>query len=424
MRKLLLISVVMILFINVPLVKGQDFEPFELDFMIYGDGLVKVDYFLETDPTLLRVEVPLFGSHIDGILILDQDGLPLDSDINGTNLVIDTIGSTTVILSYRTPSLTTKNGVVWSFNVSAPIETRIILPFGSTIFDLSNIPNDIGSIEEREYVTLDAGNLSVSYVIGLTSIRDLAYDDIGDADEVLKSIEVQGIIITDAKNYLRDSEDAFLLGEYTKARDLAGLARDKALEIVMEEQSASSALDQARNAVDQAQAEERTKGLEELRDKLQAAQTSYNEGKYAQAEVEASDVYQEAFTLTKPLDFTPYIAVGAIVIIGVGIYVYFTRFREEKPQKTEEKTVRESFVVDTEAIFVEHNDLRVGDMEFIRFLAQNGGQAYMYEVRRRLDLPRSTAWRMMQRLVDLEIIEEQKVGNQSLVKILEGYLKE
>ena len=63
-------------------------------------------------------------------------------------------------------------------------------------------------------------------------------------------------------------------------------------------------------------------------------------------------------------------------------------------------------------------------MEFIRFLAQNGGQAYMYEVRRRLDLPRSTAWRMMQRLVDLEISEEQKVGNQSLVKILEGYLKE
>ena len=138
MRKLLLISVVMILFINVPLVKGQDFEPFELDFMIYGDGLVKVDYFLETDPTLLRVDVPLFGSHIDGILILDQDGLPLDSEINGTNLVIDTIGSTTVILSYRTPSLTTKNGVVWSFNVSAPIEARIILPFGATIFDLSN----------------------------------------------------------------------------------------------------------------------------------------------------------------------------------------------------------------------------------------------------------------------------------------------
>ena len=60
MRKLLLISVVMILSINIPLVRGQDFEPYDLDFMIYGDGLVKVDNFLDTDPTLLRVDVPLF----------------------------------------------------------------------------------------------------------------------------------------------------------------------------------------------------------------------------------------------------------------------------------------------------------------------------------------------------------------------------
>ena len=63
----------------------------------------------------------------------------------------------------------------------------------------------------------------------------------------------------------------------------------------------------------------------------------------------------------------------------------------------------------------------MGDREVVRYLAEFGGEAFAYEIRERFDLPRSSAWRLIRRLAGLEIVEEVKVGNQSLVKILEKY---
>jgi len=82
----------------------------------------------------------------------------------------------------------------------------------------------------------------------------------------------------------------------------------------------------------------------------------------------------------------------------------------------------ESVEVDLEVIFGDHADLRMDDREAIRFIAECGGEAFAFEIRERFDIPRSSAWRMIRRLVGMEVVEEVKVGNQSLIKIRKRYL--
>jgi len=68
-------------------------------------------------------------------------------------------------------------------------------------------------------------------------------------------------------------------------------------------------------------------------------------------------------------------------------------------------------------ILAEHPNLRTEDKEVLRFLSENNGEVFASEIRDRFDMPRSSAWRLIRRLEGLEIIEETKVGNQSLVRI-------
>ena len=83
----------------------------------------------------------------------------------------------------------------------------------------------------------------------------------------------------------------------------------------------------------------------------------------------------------------------------------------------------EEKAVDLEKIFNVHDDLRLEDREVIKFLAENNGETFATEIRDRFDMPRSSAWRLIRRLASHEIVEEVKIGNQSLVRIREKYLK-
>jgi uncharacterized membrane protein len=77
--------------------------------------------------------------------------------------------------------------------------------------------------------------------------------------------------------------------------------------------------------------------------------------------------------------------------------------------------------VDLERIFQNHDTLKLEDREAIKFLAENNGEVFATEIRDRFDMPRSTTWRLIRRLKDLDIVEEVKVGNQSLIRIKEEY---
>jgi len=99
----------------------------------------------------------------------------------------------------------------------------------------------------------------------------------------------------------------------------------------------------------------------------------------------------------------------------LGVVTYTRLFK--RPGKRPEP----NFKVDLEAIFRDHPTLRMDDREVIRYITESGGELFSNEIRERFDIPRTSAWRMLRRLQGLEILEERKVGGQSLVSIHSRY---
>jgi len=65
-----------------------------------ADGYVIIEYQMDVDPTRARVQVITRGEPY-GIIIKDQDGLPLDFSLINNTLTIDTLGATSITISYR-----------------------------------------------------------------------------------------------------------------------------------------------------------------------------------------------------------------------------------------------------------------------------------------------------------------------------------
>jgi uncharacterized membrane protein len=77
--------------------------------------------------------------------------------------------------------------------------------------------------------------------------------------------------------------------------------------------------------------------------------------------------------------------------------------------------------VDLDYLFDIHDDLREDDRDVIEFLAEKGGEAFAMEIRERFNIPRTSAWRLIKRLERYEIINERKIGGQTLVRIKDEY---
>ncbi|MBM3292611.1 LPXTG cell wall anchor domain-containing protein, partial [Candidatus Bathyarchaeota archaeon] len=117
-----------------------------------------------------------------------------------------------------------------------------------------------------------------------------------------------------------------------------------------------------------------------------------------------------------------YIIIGLVVIIIVISYFYYKRKPVEKPAITIQKA--EKINIDVDYITNKNPELRMDDKEVIRFIAESGGEVFANEIRDRFEIPRTSAWRMIRRLISLGIVEEKKIGGQSLIKITEKYRKE
>ncbi len=109
-----------------------------------------------------------------------------------------------------------------------------------------------------------------------------------------------------------------------------------------------------------------------------------------------------------------YLGVGALLIAGAGGYFYLQNKGKEDASPS---FSTQRITIDLDKILGEHKDLRMEDREVIKFIAESNGEAFASEIRNRFDLPRSSAWRLIRRLEGLEIVEETKIGNQSLIRI-------
>ena len=143
-------------------------------FLIYSDGVVAVDYLVDVDPTMVKMNVPLFGSIYLDTQVVDQDGLPLDSSSTENGLDIDTLGSISAYISYFSTNLTVRDGQIWTFTVTVPISSTILLPVGSTIIFLSFDHLALENVDEGVLITTPVGELEIVYTIEIVGTWEYA----------------------------------------------------------------------------------------------------------------------------------------------------------------------------------------------------------------------------------------------------------
>ena len=398
----------------VPAAQAQDYTPKSLSLLVYNDGVVQVEYEAETDPSLVRVEVELPGFPYESLIVVDQDGLPLDAMITDEGALVDTLGSTGVATTYLTSSLTSKTGAIWTLNVTSTITTGITLPQGSTIINLSEVPVEIGTSEDRPYVRMLPGDISVSYITSVFDARGKAEAAIAEAGQHIQEIMDEGIVASEALDLLQQANEAFDLADYTTAIQLAAQAVDAADEAVADASQAHDMVEAAGLAVSEAESEGRTKGLDVAEQLLAQANTAYEAGDYGSAYDNAYQSQITALNAEKPQSITVYVLAAAVLVIGAALFIRLSK----KPGMPPEPKHME---VDLEAIFRDHPTLRMDDREVLRFIAESGGELFSNEIRERFDIPRTSAWRMLRRLEGLDIVVERKVGGQSLVSIHRRY---
>jgi uncharacterized membrane protein len=418
MRRALSFLILLSLIASTPLAVGQEYySPNELSFTVYDDGYVVVDYTVDVDPTMERVNVSLFGSLYQNLLILDQDLLILDSTPVGDGLTIDTLGAISASVWYETTDLTGKAGQIWTFAVSAPINPTILLPEGSTIISLSDVPLEMGSLNGRILLTMPLGDLEISYTVGVVGSKEHALAIINDAEDTIEAIQETGVLTPLADDLLENAYSAYDAGQYPEAEQLASQAKTSAESTAADSSAASLAIEDAYSAISDANEDERTEGLEAAQEKLAEAEGSYDLGDYTAAlelAEEAQDLAESATQVVSDSNNLLLYA-GLVVVVGGLGAAYMLMGRSKKAPEV----IEVSF--DLDKLFGEHPNLRMDDKEVIRFLAQNRGETFAAEVRDRFDIPRTSLWRMIRRLEGEGIIEVATIGGQSLVRLDSSY---
>jgi uncharacterized membrane protein len=127
------------------------------------------------------------------------------------------------------------------------------------------------------------------------------------------------------------------------------------------------------------------------------------------------DLYQKIQTI----EAWQLIAIPLILIIAaIAFAIWFMRRKKPPSQPKEHK--RE---VDVNKLFEREKHLRPEEVQVIQFLAEKHGTAFEAELYEKLNLPRTTTWRLLKRLEKMEIVNIRKSRRQNIVSVRKKYLK-
>ena len=241
------------------------------------------------DPSYPATNVTLIGETFEDILVVDENGLPLDYSPIEDGITVHGLGAQSVEITYYTQDLTSKIGRYWTLQADVPINTTVALPEEASILSLNVVPEMIESRDGQVVLFMPAGFFEITYVATKRASPSPA-------------------------NY----------------------------ELIV-------------------------------------------------------------------------MAIAAIIFLGAFVY-WLKRSRKRPPKK---KTIQPQ--IDLETLFKEHKDLRPEEQQAIKFLAENNGKAYEAEIYGKLQLPRTTTWRMIKRLEKMKIITITKSRRQNLISIRTKY---
>ncbi len=410
-----------------PYAFSAEYAPQSLTATVYSDGTVGIVYSIDMDPTLARISLPLFGLTFTDLIVVNENGLPLLASESGSVVTVDALGASKLTFTYLTPELTTKIGILWTLNVTSPTNLVVAMPSGSTIVSLSQIPLGVKTIGEQTHITLPPGDDAVSYVISLSGAKDQAEAVIMDAESTINAVKAKEIITIESEKLLTQAKTAFAAGEYLSSEQFAVQAKASVLDTELKAQAAISSIELAANVIQAAKDGGRTSTIVSAEEFLDAARGFFASGKYVEAKASADQAYDSGNASQKVIEYTPLIIGGVVALVAVaaGLFLYARRRKDAPaskapiPQTPPKKSVE--WEVNLEAIFRKHPELRVDDKEVLRFLAEHNGEVFANEIRDRFDIPRTSAWRLIRRLITLRIVEERKIGGKSLIFVVAKY---
>ena len=227
-----------------------------------------------------------------------------------------------------------------------------------------------------------------------------------------------GYQLASAESMLSEAETLYTQGSYLEAKNQAEAALQSAQNTIDDADTAEDAILRAETAINDAVVEERTFNLAAAETAYASAVNLFDDGDYVEAENVANQAYQLALQAeAEPSGGNIMLYIGLLVLLlaaGGGGYMYMQKNKMDGDSSV--PPTKQQAEIDLDKILNEH-DLKLEDREVLRFIADSQGEVFASEIRDRFEMPRSTTWRLIQRLKDLEIIEEVKIGNQSLLRI-------
>lgn len=162
-------------------------------------------------------------------------------------------------------------------------------------------------------------------------------------------------------------------------------------------------------------------------EKLDEANTAFNQGRFADAEALANDAknlavqeQQAALTGSKPpvdASMMPILVAAGAAAAGTTAFIILRKSRAAKQSVVPQMPQTAYVSPDKDAIFRLKPELRQEDREIVAFISEKGGRVFESELRKKFLLPRTTTWRAVKRLEREGVVEIEKVDQQNLIKL-------
>ena len=395
-------------------VKGQDYTPNSLTIDVFPDGSANIDYRIEPDPTLVRVNVTLPGENYADLIALDQDGIILDWDQNNEGIEVDSIGAYELIISYSSSDLTNKTGSTWTVSVDSPISTLYHLPKDAVLVGLSSTPSSISIIDNRTVITMPPGLNRITYILGTTGTQEHALVLLSQAEKKIDEAHTYDIQLSSVESQYIKAKQAYETGSYTQTEQLSQQIINQVSNIIEAASQAQAQITNAEEILEHKTGVFNSESIESAQSILDEAKQDYDSGEYTSAytlALEAVQLLQE--TELKSGSNPMLYGFGALLVIGVGGFlVYQKQIKTDNPLKPDIKVPH----VDLDKVFKQKNHLRTDEKAVLRFIEESNG-AFITDVRERFDIPKSTAWRMVKRLSEEGVITVSKVGRETYLQL-------
>ena len=145
-------------------------SPRDLDLIIYPDGTTHISTEIDVDPFLTDYELNLFGSTIDNLVVIGDNGFLLDVDVMDDTALIQTFGSSVITIEYDIHDLVSKQSRLWTFSLDSPSDFTLLLPKNSAIVGMTNLPLNMEIINEQNQLTLSSGLTEIDYFFSTNPI--------------------------------------------------------------------------------------------------------------------------------------------------------------------------------------------------------------------------------------------------------------